>query len=71
MPKVSLVPVPPPNNVLLGRNRQSVLPDDGAVGFMFPTKTAAPDPVSDLLNRRVVVQLICPRRKSLAPLTRR
>jgi outer membrane protein OmpA-like peptidoglycan-associated protein len=135
---VSSVPVPPPDDVALGCNRQSVLPDDGAVGFMpgsttfrqpgeantvlariagwlrhhpsadasltgsiahygrdsgnglsgaragkirsvliqlgaspgqvtaagvgwgpFPAKTAPPDPVSDSLNRRVVVRISC------------
>jgi OOP family OmpA-OmpF porin len=138
LPSVSTVDVPAPANVQLGCNQQSVLPDDGAVGFMpnstrfrddsaaravltrmaswlrahpdasahltgsiahygtddgtglslaraqriqsvlaelgagpgqvtaagagwgpFPTKTAPPDPASDQLNRRVIVQITC------------
>lgn len=138
LPPVSTVPVPPPNDVSLGCNQQTILSDDGAVGFLpnstkfrvpaaaravlariadwlrrnptatasltgsiahygtddgnglsraraerirsvliglgvdagrisatgvgwgpFPTPTSPPDPVSDPLNRRVVVQLNC------------
>lgn len=138
LPPVSTVNVPAPANVHLGCSQQSVLPDDGAVGFLpnsttfrdesaaravltriadwlranpdtsarltgsiahygaddgtglslgraqrirsalvelgaapgqvtaagagwgpFPTRTAAPDPASDQLNRRVVVQIAC------------
>lgn len=138
LPPVSPVPVPPPDNVTLGCDQESVLPDDGAVGFLpnsktfrdpggahtvlariagwlnqhpaagvsltgsiahynqgvpgglarsraeairsalirlgaspgritaagagwgpYPTKTAPPDPVSDPLNRRVVVRFSC------------
>jgi OOP family OmpA-OmpF porin len=139
LPAVSLVRVPPPGNVLIGCDQESVLSDDGAVGFRpgstafrdqaaagpvlariaawlrrnpsaraalngsiahyppdrpgglslararairtalvglgagagqitaagagwgpFPTRTAAPDPVADPLNRRVVMKLTCP-----------
>jgi OmpA-OmpF porin, OOP family len=139
LPAVSLVQVPPPGNVLLGCDQESVLADDGAVGFApnstafreqaaarpvlariaawlrrnpsaraaltgsiahyppdqpgglslaraqairaaliragagagqitaagagwgpFPTRTGAPSPVSDPLNRRVVMKLTCP-----------
>jgi OOP family OmpA-OmpF porin len=139
LPAVSLVRVPPPGNVLIGCDRQSVLSDDGAVGFRpgstafrdraaagpvlgriagwlrrtptaraaltgsiahyppdrpgglslaraqairaalvrlgagpgqitaagvgwgpFPDRSAGPNPVSDPLNRRVVLELTCP-----------
>jgi OOP family OmpA-OmpF porin len=138
LPSVGTVTVPAPTNVHLGCSQQSVLPDDGAVGFRpnsttfrdegaaravltrmaswlranpdanarltgsiahhgtndgtglslgraqrirsalvqlgagpgqvtaagagwgpFPTRTAAPDPASDQLNRRVIVQITC------------
>ena len=39
---VSTVRVPPPNNVSLGCNQQSILSDDGAVGFQ-PNKTTFRD----------------------------
>jgi OmpA-OmpF porin, OOP family len=139
LPAVSIVAVPSPDNVLIGCNQESVLSDDGAVGFQpgsttfrnpaaadpvlariaswlrrhptaraaltgsiahyppdrpgglsleraraiaaalirlgagagqitaagagwgpFPSPSAAPNPVSDPLNRRVVVKLTCP-----------
>jgi outer membrane protein OmpA-like peptidoglycan-associated protein len=45
LPPVSLVRVPPPNDVALGCNQRTDLSNDGAVGFL-PGQTAFRDPAS-------------------------
>jgi hypothetical protein len=51
---VDKVLISPETGLSLGRVTAA-----GAGWGPFPAKTAAPDPVSDQLNRRVTVQITC------------